>query len=113
MKPERGDRHNWYYWLVAKDSEGKPYLIAGGKTEEEARQKGLEMLSGQGIDFTIRRLPTINIAAASSMIKGQRLEKTKSLNKATEKLGHDRSVRRHRRRPQGRYPLDSYLQGGF
>jgi len=99
----RRERHrNWYFWLVAKDPEsGKPYLIAGGKTEEEARQKGLEMLGGIGADFNIRRLPTISLAAASSMIKGRRLEKTKSLRKATERLGHNRSLRRRRIRQQG------------
>lgn len=96
---ERDDKRNWYYWLVAKEPEtGKPYLIAGGKTEEEARQKGLEMLSGQGIDFNIRRLPTIDIGRASSMLKGQRLEKTRSLKTATEKLGHDRTLKRRQRR---------------
>lgn len=98
---ERGDKRSWYYWLVAKDPEsGKPYLIAGGKTEEEARQKGLEMLSGQGIDFEVRRLPTINIGAASSMIKGRRLERTKSLKRATERLGHDRTLRGRMRKRQ-------------
>jgi hypothetical protein len=109
MRPgERQDRRNWYYWLIAKDENGKPYLIAGGKTEEDARQKGLEMLSGQGLDFEVRRLPTTSLPTASSMIKGRRLEKTKSLGKATEKLGHDRSLRRRstRRRPD-------HSQGGF
>jgi hypothetical protein len=107
---ERQDRRNWHFWLIAKDESGKPYLIAGGKTEEEARQKGLEMLSGQGIDFAIRRLPTIDLGRASSMIKGQRLEKTKSLSRATEKLGHDRSLSQRRKRQQQRQQRQ---QGGF
>jgi len=82
-----------YYWLTAKDEEtGKPYLIAGGVNEEEARQKGLEMLSG--LDFRIRKLPTRNLQRASSLLKGNRLEKTHSLHKAAERLGHERSVRR-------------------
>jgi len=82
-----------YYWLTAKDEEtGKSYLIAGGVNEEEARQKGLEMLSG--LDFRIRKLPTRNLQRASSLLKGNRLEKTHSLHKAAERLGHERSVRR-------------------
>ena len=39
-----------YYWIVAHDDTGKPYLIYGGESEEAARDKGLEMLSG--IDFS-------------------------------------------------------------
>jgi len=94
-------KRNWHYWITAKDPEtGKPYLIAGGRTEEEARQKGLEMLGG--IDFNIRRLPTINMAAASAMIKGRRLEKGKNLRKATERIGHNRTLRRRQRRKQSR-----------
>lgn len=102
MRPTRAgpqDRRNWHHWIVAKDPEtGKPYLIAGGRTEDEARQKGLEMLGGT--DFEVRRLPTVSLAAASSMVKGRRLEKTKSLHKATERLGHDRSLRRALRKRQ-------------
>ena len=86
-----------YYWLVTSDPDtGKPYLIFGGNTEEEARQRGLDLLSG--IDFEIRGLPTRNLATASSMIRGKRLDDTHSLHKASEKLGHDRSLRRLRER---------------
>ena len=85
-----------YFWLVCSDPEtGRPYLVAGGKTEEECRQKGLELLGG--IDFEIRKLPTRNLARASSLLKGQRLESTKNLHKATERLGHERTVRRRLR----------------
>ncbi len=82
-----------YYWLICADPDsGKPFLIAGGDTEEEARQKGLEMLGG--IDFEIRKLPTRNLAQASSMIKGGRLEDTHSLKRASQRLGHDKSLKR-------------------
>ena len=86
-----------YYWLMCKDPDtGKPFLIAGGNTEEEARQKGLDMLGG--IDFEIRALPTRNLSTASAMIRGKRLEDTHSLKKASERLGHERSLRRLQRR---------------
>jgi hypothetical protein len=84
---------NYFYWLLCRDPDtGKPFLIAGGDTEDAARSKGLECLGG--IDFEVRRLPTRNLARASSMIRGVRLEETHSLKKASQKLGHTKSVRR-------------------
>lgn len=86
-----------YYWLVCQDPDtGKVFLIAGGSTEEEARSKGLEMLGG--IDFEIRGLPTRNLQSASSMVRGKRLEDTQSLHKARERLGHNRSLARLKRK---------------
>ena len=84
------EKHCW--WLVAKDEEGKTILVFGSdKDENDARQRGLEMLSG--IDFDIKRLPTRNLARASSLLKGSRLEHTRSLKEATKRLRH--TVRRH------------------
>lgn len=92
-----GERKNWYYWIVTRDPDSKkPYLLPGGKTEQEARQKGMEQLGG--IDFELRRFPTTNMATASAMLKGKRLEKTKSLHTATEKLGHGKTLRRTQRK---------------
>ncbi len=86
-----------YYWLVTADPDTKkPYLVFGGNTEEEARQKGLEILGG--IDFEIRGLPTRDMARASSMVKGRRLEDTHSLGRASERLGHNRSLNKLMRR---------------
>lgn len=86
----------YYYWLVCQDETGKPYLIYGGESEEEARQKGLEMLNG--VDFTIKRLPTRSLPHASSLLKGNRLEEYHNLRKATQRLGHDRSFKRAKQR---------------
>jgi len=87
----------YWYWLVCADPEtGKHFLVAGGRTEDEARQKGMEVLGG--VDFQIKRLPTRNLARASSLLKGNRLESTHSLKQASERLGHDRSLRRRRRK---------------
>lgn len=93
--------HENYWWITATDPDsGKPYLIAGGRTEDEARQKGFEMLGG--IDFQLKQLPTRNLQRASSLLKGNRLEETKSLHKAAERLGHERTLknRLNRRKPQ-------------
>lgn len=110
MNNER-DRRSHYYWIVARDPETRrPYLLPGGKTEQEARQKGLEQLNG--IDFELRRFPTTDIGRASAMLKGRRLEKTKSLHKSVEHLGHSKTLRRNqRKRDKKRTP--SFGDGGF
>jgi len=109
---ESGERRNWYYWIVTKDPDtGKPYLLPGGKTEQEARQKGLEQLGG--IDFELRRFPTVDLAKASSMLKGRRLEKTKSLHKAVERLGHSRSLKRSQQKRQRKIQSKVFGDGGF
>jgi hypothetical protein len=96
-----------YYWIICKDPDtNKPYLIAGGDTEMSARQKGLESLSG--IDFEVRELPTRDLSRASSMIRGKRLEDTRSLRAAKERLGHDRSLKRAVRKRQRRMARDVY-----
>ena len=42
MSPRR-----YYFWLACRDSNGKHYLVFGSdKSEDEARQKGFEMLGG-------------------------------------------------------------------
>ena len=68
-----------------------------GVTEEEARQKGLEMLGG--LNFEIKRYPTRDLAKASSFLRGKRLEQSQSLSEAGRRIGHTKSLRRlHRRR---------------
>lgn len=90
MKME--DSRRKYYWLTTVSPEGKHFLIFGGSTEEEARARGLEQLAG--VDFQIKLLPTRDLGRASSLLKGNRLEKTHSLRKAGERIGHERSIRR-------------------
>lgn len=87
----------FYYWLVAKGEDGKTFLIFGSEhSEEECRQKGLEML--QGVDFQVVRLPTRDLATASSMWRGKRLDVGEGLHRSTQRLGHDKSIRRLRRK---------------
>ena len=89
-----------FYWIIARDPEtGRPYLLPGGTTEDQARQKGLELLAG--VDFKLRRLPTTDIRRASQLFKGQRLEKTKSLKKAVERVGHAKSLESRRKKMGG------------
>lgn len=87
----------YYYWISACGDDGKRYLIFGSdKSEGEARQKGLEMLGG--VDFEVKRLPTRDLARASSMIRGRSLEQTHSLRQASKRIGHTKSLRRLQRK---------------
>jgi len=87
----------FYYWIVARGDDGKPYLIFGSdKSEEDARQKGMELLAG--LDFEIKRYPTRDLATASAYLRGKRLERTQSLKEAGRRIGHTKSLRRLRRK---------------
>jgi len=94
--------HRYHYWLVAV-CDGRPVLIYGSTDENSARQRGMEMLPG--VDFEIKRLPTRSLPKASSLLRGNRLETTHSLKKATERLGHDKSLARWKHRREQRRRL--------
>lgn len=90
-------RTRYYFWLTARGDDGKPYLIFGSdKSEEQARQKGIEMLPN--VDFEIKRLPTRDLDSASSMVRGNRLETTHSLKEASQRQGHIKTILRDRKR---------------
>lgn len=87
----------YYYWIVARDEEDKPYLVFGSdKNEEEARLKGLEMLPG--INFEIKRYPTRDLGTASAYFRGKRLETGEGLHKSTQRIGHTKSIERLKKR---------------
>ena len=88
--------HRSYYWIFAYDESSKPYLVYGGATEDEARQKGLEILGG--LDFQIKCFPTKNLREASSFLRGKRLESSHSLREAGRRIGHTKSINRLKRR---------------
>ena len=94
-------RKRSYYWLLTKDETGKPYLIYGGVSEDEARQKGFEMLSG--LDFEIKSFPTRSQSTASQLCKGNKLESTHSLHESARRLGHNKSLKRIKRREARTY----------
>lgn len=93
---------DYHYWIVAR-SENKPYLVyacPAREGEQTARQRGLELLGG--IDFEIKRYPTRDLGRASSLYRGHRLDKTHSLREASRRIGHDKSIKRlKKKRPQG------------
>jgi len=97
MMPGYRDTRRRFYWIIAKDPDShKPFLIAGGDSEDDARHKALETLGG--VDFEIRGLYTRNMAHASAIVRGKRLEETHDLRTAGERIGHERSVNRMMRR---------------
>ena len=94
----------YHYWLVSYDRQGKLYLIYGCPAREGegvARQKGLEMLSSEGLDFQICRFPTRDLATASALWRGKRLESGEGLRRSTQRQGHDKSLKRLKRRRYG------------
>lgn len=92
----------YHLWLVTKDETGKPYLIYGAPDfgtnggEAIAREKGLSMLGG--LDFEIKRYPTSDLGTASAYHRGKRLERGEGLKASVQRLGHDRSLKRLKRR---------------
>lgn len=86
-----------YFWIITRDPETKkPFLIKGGASEEEARQRGLEMLGN--LDFEVKDLQTTNMAEASARLRGKRLEDGEGLRTSTQRIGHERSLERLKRR---------------
>jgi hypothetical protein len=97
----------YYFWLKCKDLSGKVYLVFGSDLSmDDARTHGLELLGNT--DFEIRRLPTRNLSRASQMTKGTRLEETHDITKASEKLGHEKSLRRQLKKHK---KLPPWLEG--
>jgi hypothetical protein len=82
-----------YYWIATRDANGKPYLVKGGPDESTARLRGMELLAGA--DFEIKDYPTTDLSTASSYHRGKRLESTHSLALSGQRIGHERSVKRH------------------
>lgn len=93
----RGKRY--HYWIVVYDRE-RPYLVYGSPDEEEARRKGLELLAGA--NFELKRYPTMDLSTASAFLRGKRLDDTHNLRESSRRIGHDRSLRRLKRREQRR-----------
>ena len=74
-----------HYWIYCT-WEGKDVLIYGSpNSETEAMQKGYEKLP---CPFEVIRLATSDIATASRMLKGRKLDDTQDLGKSLERLRH-------------------------
>ena len=96
----------YYWWLICYDSEGKPYLVFGSEhSEEDARQKGIEMSLGDFGDFAIRRFPTRDKGEASAYYRGKRLEQGEGIDVAKQRIGHEKSITRLQQRANRRRRL--------
>lgn len=78
-------RNQTYYWISAHH-QGNDILIYGGETYEEAERKGSEKLP---CIFEVIALPTIDIKAASRMLKGRKLEETGNLDESLKRMRHN------------------------
>ena len=85
-----------HYWLTGKGEDGKPFLIDRGSAEDEARQKGFETLGG--LNFEVKMFPTSDMARASSMFKGNRLNTERNLKNAMQRVRHKHPRCRKRNR---------------
>lgn len=84
-----------YWWIYGRDREsGEPFLIFGSdRSEDDARQKGLEDLGGQNLEWDVKMIPTRDIASASRSLKGFKLGEVRDLRTATKRLRH-KGIRR-------------------
>ena len=76
-----------YYWVAGLDSDTGKLTIAGPKvTEDEAEA----LASGKGfLEYEIVKLPTVNEARATRMLKAMRLENS-TIMEALQRIGHYR-----------------------
>lgn len=90
-----------YYWIIVHSpDEGDTLIFGSEQSLEDARSRGLAMLPD--IDFEIRDFPTRDLAAASSLYKGKKLETTHSLHKAKQRLVHEKGLARRKQRLEAR-----------
>ena len=69
----------------------KPFLVFGSeRSSDDARTKGMEMLSGQNIDWEVRMIPTRDIASASRNLKGSKLSQSHDFRGSIQRLKHKR-----------------------
>ncbi len=88
-------RHQ-FWWIYGRDREtSKPFLVFGSdRSEDDCRQKGLEMLGGQNLELEVNMIPTRDISAASRILKGFKLGQSRDFGTATKRLKHKRIKRR-------------------
>lgn len=74
-----------HYWIYIPEHQGRPLLIYGGTTEEEARGRGFQECD---CFFEVVMLPTKDRNRASSLMKGRLLHQSGDLDSSLRRLGH-------------------------
>ena len=89
-----------YWWIEGRClDDGKAILLFGSdRSEAEAREHALELLSGQNIDWTIKMYPTRHLASASQMSKGYKLDETHNVKSSLRRVGHSKTLKRMKTR---------------
>ena len=92
-----------YYFVVTRNKAGKVFLIGGFDTEEEARLDGL---NNGIVNFDIKAYPTKNQAQATQYYKKEILNAGVGIDTATQRVGHERTLKRRDKHNRYRYLQD-------
>ena len=76
-----------YFYIVIYGVDGHDYLISGGKTEQEAREKAIQSL--QGNPYEVISYNTTNIDEANRQFKHDRLMKSGDIRYAVKPVKHN------------------------
>jgi len=74
------------FWYIVVLVEGHDYLLPGGETEQQAREKACRVLHGES--YEIRAYKTRDLTEATRQYKHERLMKTKDIRQAVEPVKH-------------------------
>lgn len=75
-----------YWYIVIYGIDGHDYLISGGETEIEAREKAIQVLKGQ--PYELKSYNTTNIDEANRQFKHDRLMKSGDIHYAVRPVRH-------------------------
>jgi hypothetical protein len=75
-----------FWYIVVLGVGGKDYLLPGGETEREAREKARTVLGGESCEF--KAYYTHDLTEATRQYKHGKLMLTKDINQAVQRVKH-------------------------
>ena len=88
-------KRNWY-WIKAIERDGRMAVLGPYNSEEEANSQGYELLDVP--DFQIKKLPTRDLARATHLAQGGRVEDGHLIAPAHLHTRHEAGIQQQRRR---------------
>jgi hypothetical protein len=79
-------RRQPYFYIVIYGVDGHDYLISGGESEQEAREKAIKLLKGS--PYEIKSYNTTDIDEANRQFKHDRLMKSGDIRYAVKPVRH-------------------------
>ena len=76
-----------YYYIVVYGVDGHDFLISGGRSETEAREKAIQTLKGQ--PYEVISFNTVDIDEANRQFKHDRLMKSGDIHYAVKPVRHN------------------------